>query len=181
MKKDKKISPLGNKLKALIRAANYERIVDFERESGVRHDSIRRLLGGYTKTLPMHDLVKVADKLKMSINELYAAGDGDVVTISNLVPGAKDPCWHQVRTDEMSPTFESGDLVLVDAGIKTANESGVYLVGTPTLSSLRRILVNTVDNSAQVRVDNKTYDFSEELSLNNLPIEGRVIGIFKRF
>lgn len=179
-KKEKNVCPLGKKLASLIRAANYDYIIDFERASGVRPDSIRRLIGGYTKSLPAEDLVKVASTLKMTVPELFYTGDGESISTSNLVPGSKNPCWFQIRSDEMAPTYLSGELVLVDTGIKSAIESGVYLVGNPSASAFRRISFNPINGMLHIDVDNKSYNYGEDISVDDLKIEGKVIGLFKR-
>lgn len=175
------VSPLGRKLHQLIRAANYDYIKDFEKESGVRPDSIRRVIGGYTKSLPFSDLQKVATTLKISVQELMTgSADGEAIATCNLVPGAKEPCWYQVHSDEMSPTLKSGDNVLVDTGIRTVVEAGIYLLGTPSSTAFRRISHNPVTGKLRVEADNKTYSYVEEVDPEKLSVRGRVIGIFHR-
>lgn len=175
------VSPLGKKLHQLIRAANYDYIKDFEKESGVRPDSIRRVIGGYTKSLPFSDLQKVAIALKISVQELMTgSSDGETIATCNLVPGAKEPCWYSVHSDEMEPTLKSGDNVLIDTGIRTVVEAGIYLLGTQSSIAFRRISYNPVTGKLQVAADNKAYSDFDEVEPEKLSIRGRIIGIFRR-
>lgn len=176
----KPVSALGKKIYAMIHAANFNYIKDFEKASGVRPDSVRRLCGGYTQSLPYADLEKVAKCLHTTVQELYAAGDGESIYTGNLVPGAAEPCWYEVRSDEMAPTFKSGDKVLVDAGVKQVKEAGVYLIGTTDSYAFRRMAPDILTGLAKVYVDNRSYAYAEEVPVDNLKIIGRVIGIFQR-
>lgn len=179
IKKD--ISPLARKLYALIRAANFDYIKDFEKAAGVRPDSIRRLIGGYTKSLPYADLEKAAKALKLTINDLMSSVDGDeLISTGNLVPGAISPCWFQVHSDEMSPTLKNGDNVLVDVGVRKFTGAGIYLIGAAQNPAFRRISLSPIDGRAKVDVDNKSYAYTEDADLESLSIQGRVIGIFHR-
>ena len=174
------ISPLGQKLHRLIRAANYDYIRDFERDSGVRPDAIRRLIGGYTKSLPFADLQKAAATLKISVQELMTGEDpSDTIATCNLVPTAKEAVWFQVKSDEMAPTLKSGDNVLVDIGATTVTEAGIYLLNLPAGTAFRRIST-AVSGRLFVDADNKTYSYGEEIDADHLDVRGRVIGLFQR-
>ncbi|MBQ8465743.1 MAG: hypothetical protein IJ545_07030 [Alphaproteobacteria bacterium] len=177
-KKTKTVSPLGKRIQALIRAANYDYIKEFERIAGVRPDSIRRLLGGYTKSLPAPELSKVAATLKMSVEELLSDSDGESVVLNNIVPEAKDPRWQKIRSDEMSPTLPLGSFVVVDMGAKEFVAAGVYLIGTPSASAFRRVSYDPITGLYHVDVDNKQYSYGQDIKAEELKIEGRVIGIF---
>lgn len=178
---NKKTSPLGRKMYMLIRAANFDYIKDFEQISGVRPDSIRRLIGGYTKSLPYPDLEKAAKALKISVNELMNDnGAENTISTASLVPGAINPCWFQVHSDEMLPTLKSGDNVLVDIGIRNFSGAGIYLLGLPHVPTFRRISLNPLNGRVKVNADNSTYDYSEETDISELQINGKVIGIFQR-
>ena len=64
--------------------------------------------------------------------------------------------------------------------IKTVTESGVYLLGNPSMSAFRRVSFNPLNGLLRVDVDNKSYNYTEEVSADNLTIEGRVLGKFER-
>lgn len=177
-KTKKSICPLAKRIQALIRAANFEYINEFERVSGVRPDSVRRLLGGYTKSLPASELSKVAATLKMSVEELLSDSDGESVLLSNIVPDAKDPRWLKVRSDEMAPTLPLNSFVVVDMGAKEFIAAGVYLIGTPSASAFRRVSFDPITGLYHIDVDNKNYNYAQDIEAVNLKIEGRVIGIF---
>lgn len=173
-------TPLGKRLDALLKASNFKTIKEFEEKSGVRPDSIRRLIGGYKRKLSFEELQKVASALKMSPSELCASGDGEGISTTNLVPDAKEPCWFQVRSDEMMPTLRTGGFVLVDCAVKSVSESGIYLINTPTTQVFRRISVNPVTGNLYVDVDNKSYSYSEDVSVEKVQVAGRVVGVFQR-
>jgi phage repressor protein C with HTH and peptisase S24 domain len=177
-KKTKTVSPLGKKIQALIRAANFDYIKEFERVAGVRPDSIRRLIGGYTKSLPAPELSKVAATLKMSVEEILSDSDGENILLSNIVPEAKDPRWHKIRSDEMAPTLPLGSYVVVDTGAKEYVAAGVYLIGTPSASAFRRVSFDPIAGIYHIDVDNKNYNYAQDIKAEDLKIEGRVLGIF---
>ena len=176
----KPVSPLGKKIYALMRAANFDYIKEFETATGVRPDSVRRLIGGYTQTLPVADLNKIAEYLKIPMRALLSVGDGEEIPGSNLVPDATCPCWYEVRSDEMMPTLKAGDKVLVDVGVATVQNAGIFLVETPTTMVFRRLSLNPISNKICVTVDNQTYPYREEVEADTLAIKGRVIGVFQR-
>lgn len=176
----KPVSQLGRKIYALMRAANFDYIRDFEKATGVRPDSIRRLIGGYAQNLPVTDLNKIAEYLRIPLRSLLSIGDGEEIPGSNLVPDATCPCWYEVRSDEMMPTLKAGDRVLVDVGVNTVQNAGIFLVETPTTMVFRRLSLNPISNKICVTVDNQTYPYHEEVELGTLVIKGRVIGVFQR-
>lgn len=177
-KKAKTVSPLGKKIQALIRAANFIYIKEFERVAGVRPDSIRRLIGGYTKSLPAAEMSKVAATLKISVNELMSEQDGESILLTNILPDAKDPRWHKVISDEMAPALPLGSYVVVDIGAKEYVAAGIYLIGTPSASAFRRVSFNPLTGIYHVDADNKNYDYAQDVTAEELKIEGRVLGIF---
>ncbi len=176
----KEPTPLGKRIEALLKVSNFRTIREFEEKAGVRPDCIRRLIGGYKRKLSFDEIQKVATALKMSPSELVATGDGEAVSVTNLVPDAKEPCWHQVRSDEMTPILRPGEYCLVDAGVKTVTEAGIYLIETPTSSVFRRISVNTMTGNLRVDVDNKSYGYSEDVTADKIKVIGRVVGVFQR-
>nr|DAH13458.1 MAG TPA: peptidase [Caudoviricetes sp.] len=176
----KEPSALGKKLAVMLQLSNFETIKQFEEAAGIRPDAIRRLIGGYKRGLTYIELQKVATALKTTPQELCAAGDGESITTGNLVPGAKEPCWFQIRSDEMLPTLHPGSFVLVDTGIKSVTESGIYLLGTPSSSVFRRISFNPLSPVLHVDVDNKSYSYSEDVYPEKIKVEGRIIGVFER-
>lgn len=176
----KEPSALGKRLAVLLQLSNFETIKEFEEKAGVRPDAIRRLIGGYKRNLSYAELQKVAAALKTTPQELCAAGDGESITTGNLVPDAKEPCWFQVRSDEMLPTLRPGSFVLVDTGIKEISESGIYLLGTPSSSVFRRISFNPMSPVLHVDVDNKSYNYAEDIYAEKIKVEGRIIGVFER-
>lgn len=178
VKKQKTICPLAKRIQALIRAANYDYIKEFERAAGVRPDSIRRLLGGYTKSLPAPELSKVATTLRISVEELLSDSDGESILLTNIVPEAKDPRWLKIRSDEMAPTLPLGSYVVVDMKAKDFVAAGVYLIGTPSASAFRRVSFDPLAGLYHVDVDNKNYSYAQDVKAEDLKIEGRVLGIF---
>ncbi len=173
-------TPLGKRLDALLKASNFKTIKEFEEKAGVRPDCIRRLIGGYKRKLSFEEIQKVAAALKMSPAELCASSDGEGISTTNLVPDAKEPCWHQVRSDEMTPILRPGEFVLVDSAVKSVSESGIYLINTPTTQVFRRISVNPMTGNLHVDVDNKSYAYAEEVSADKIQVDGRVVGVFQR-
>lgn len=176
----KSVSPLGKRMYALMRAANFDHIKDFEKATGVRHDAIRRLIGGYTQTLPVSDMNKIAEYLKIPMRSLISEGDGEAIPGNTLVPGAVCPCWYEVRSDEMVPTLKAGDKVLVDVGVNNVQDAGIFLLETPNAMVFRRLSLNPLSGKICITVDNQTYSYREEVSADALNIKGRVIGVFQR-
>lgn len=176
----KPVSSLGKRIYALMRAANFDYIKDFEKATGVRPDAIRRLVGGYTQTLPATDMTKIASFLKIPMTALLAEGDGEAIPGSNLVPGAVCPCWYEVRSDEMMPTLKAGDRVLVDVGVTNVENAGIFLVEAPSAMIFRRLSFNPISGNVCVTVDNQSYPYHEEVPAGALKVKGRVIGVFQR-
>lgn len=176
----KPVSPLGKRIYALMRAANFDHIKDFEKATGVRPDAVRRLLGGYTRVLPAEELNKIAAYLKIPMPALLSEGDGEDISASNLVPGSVCPCWYEVRSDEMHPTLTAGNKVLVDVGVTSVQNAGIFLLETPSATVFRRLSVNPVSGKICVTVDNQAYSYREEVLPGTLNIKGRVIGVFQR-
>lgn len=176
----KPVSPLGKRIYAMMRAANFDYIKDFEKATGVRPDAVRRLVGGYTQTLPATDMTKIAEFLKIPMAALLSEGDGESIPGSNLVPGAICPCWYEVRSDEMMPTLKAGDRVLVDVGVTNVENAGIFLLESPSAVIFRRLSFNPLSGNVCVTVDNQSYPYREDVPVDALKIKGRVIGVFQR-
>ena len=183
VKKQRPISPLGRRILGLIKNANFRFINEFERKTGVRKDSIRRLTSGYIQKLPIDDLQKVAKELKITVEELIGGSsiEDDIVVTSNLVAGSNNVSWYKIKTDEMHPTLSKGENVLVDVTINDVTDAGIYLIKFPNgTKSFRRFLYNS-SGKLIVSVDNKAYMSGDEQKVNpkKISVCGRIIGKFQ--
>ncbi len=77
--------------------------------------------------------------------------------------------------DSMMPTFNDGDLLLVDAGIHAVDIDGVYVLRTNARLYIKRVR-QRLDGTFEVRSDNQLVGTPEELSgKQKVDVLGRVV------
>ncbi len=77
--------------------------------------------------------------------------------------------------DSMSPTFNDGDMLLVDIGIKSVEIDGVFVLRTNSRLYIKRVR-QKLDGAFEVRSDNPVAGTPEELSgKTKVEILGRVV------
>lgn len=80
--------------------------------------------------------------------------------------------------DSMSPTYDSGDLLLVDTGVKNITSDLIYVFSYKDATYVKRIFVNPVASTINVKSDNKNAGDWPAIPMSDIDdftIHGRVI------
>ena len=81
-----------------------------------------------------------------------------------------------VHDESMQPNLHQGDFLLIDTGIHTYNQDGIYLIKSQAGNLLRRINKN-LDGSLSIRSDNPIYseETTPNLAQSNIKVLGRAL------
>ncbi len=82
--------------------------------------------------------------------------------------------------DSMLPTITRGDQLLVDCGVRTIRQDGLYLLRAGGLALLRRITLDPLGGMARVTTDNPAYPSPEDCALDRLEVAGLVRWVGRR-
>lgn len=86
--------------------------------------------------------------------------------------------------DSMSPTYDSGDLLLVDTGVKEVLSDLIYVFSYKGSTYVKRIFIDPVTSTIQVKSDNPNASNWQPLSMEDMDdftIHGRVVYAWKGF
>lgn len=86
--------------------------------------------------------------------------------------------------DSMSPTYDSGDLLLVDTGVKEVFSDLIYVFSYKGSTYVKRIFINPVASKIHVKSDNPAagnWDPIAMTDMDDFTIHGRVIYAWKGF
>lgn len=173
-------SQLAKNISAAISARGYTSILDFEKACGFSNQKIYRLLAGYTQTLHSDALDVVAKKLRIPTHVLLNGYDKDIELL-HIFRQLDNPEWYRIRSDEMVPTFLINDFAMIDRSINKFSSAGIYAIGSDDNFVLRRLSMNPLRNTIIVSVDNKNYNYTEEVDLQEVNIVGLVAGRYSSF
>lgn len=173
-------SQLAKNISAAIAARGYASILDFEKACGFSNQKIYRLLAGYTQTLHSDALDIVAKKLRIPTHVLLNGYDKDIKLL-HIFRQLDNPEWHRIRSDEMAPTFLINDFAMIDRSVNKFDSAGIYAIGSDDNFVLRRLSMNPLRNTIIVSVDNKNYNYTEEVELKEVNIVGLVAGRYSSF
>ena len=113
-----------------------------------------------TKKLTLRIVGKTTEAVERLLPPLPFSRDG----VPDLV---------KVETDEMAPTLNQGDVCLIDRGVRTVTESGLYLIRTKKGSVIRRVQCPTSGNTLILSSDNPLYRQAESVRADQLRVLGR--------
>lgn len=173
-------SQLAKNISAAITARGYTSVLDFERACGIKHQRLYRLLTGYTQTLHADILNTIADKLQVPASVLLN-GTEQSIELLHIFRQTHKPGWYRIRNDEMAPTFQVNDFAMIDYAVTKFDNSGIYAIGSEDNFALRRLSMNPLRNTVIVSVDNKNYNYTEEVELQTINIIGFVMGRYSSF
>lgn len=176
----KPLSKVAKNISAAIVARGYTNIREFENICGFKKQSLYRLLTGYTQTLQADTLEIIADKLHIPANVLLNGEDKDIQLLY-LFRQVRDPEWYRIRSDEMTPTFLINDFAMIDRAVTKFGIAGIYAIGSEDNFVLRRLSMNPLRNTIIVSVDNKNYNYTEEVEAQTINIVGLVAGRYSSF
>lgn len=172
-------SELAKRIQHYMKQRDFSSIAEFERQARVPKDVVRRLIGGFAMKTTAENVAKIARTLGVPLSDLISESGNIGISALNIAPEAKNPQWESVKSDEMHPTFKSGDYVLVDAGINEIQGSGIYLIKMKDAKvTFRRVDVNSITGKLYVRSDNDKYRAEGECEPKNVNIAGKVIGVY---
>lgn len=174
------LSKVAKNISAAIVARGYTNITEFENICGFKKQSLYRLLTGYTQTLQASTLEIIADKLHVPANVLLNGDDKDIQLLY-LFRQLSKPEWYRIRSDEMAPTFLMNDFAMIDRAVTKFDAAGIYAIGSEDNFVLRRLSMNPLRNTIIVSVDNKNYNYTEEVEPQEINIIGLVAGRYSSF
>ena len=79
--------------------------------------------------------------------------------------------------DGMQPTFSSGDILLIDIGVRQLLRDGVHVIHARGRTHIKRVRIR-IDGSAEVSDDSPTARTVETVPMANLKIAGRVVWVW---
>ena len=163
--------------------------------SGIDTSNISRLESG-GRTPNLQTIKKVADALKISLDEIYYERPSIVaVTEIRCFDNQNDPINEsmlaidpnnftgidpsglgalKVSCDEMAPTIFPGDTVIFNSA-DTAIQSGVFVFATPSGMALGRIVFSKLSGAITVKADNPNHKDVDIVDPDSLTLLGRVI------
>lgn len=84
----------------------------------------------------------------------------------------------QIKGSVMTPTFQPGELVLVDRTVRRVVGEGVYFVHDGLGESCQRISPGAAPGLWAVYADNPSYSRRED-PLDRIAVTGRIVGVFR--
>jgi len=139
---------------------------------GVRGGPDRRGRDQGSARVPRLDLDAIEDGLAESqwdIGELGLPRD----FLDHL--GCAEPVILTVRGDEMSPTLNPRDLVLVDRAVRRPRRDGIYVLVRPGQVSFRRLRQDPRRETVTLLADNPVYPAIADVPLSEIEIFGLVV------
>lgn len=80
----------------------------------------------------------------------------------------------------MRPAITRGDELLVDMGVRSVKQDGLYLLRAGAAVILRRITLDPLGGRATVATDDAAYSSLDAIALEALQVEGLVLWIGSR-
>jgi SOS-response transcriptional repressor LexA len=84
-----------------------------------------------------------------------------------------------VSGDSMQPTISDNSVVFLDKSNTDITKGGIFAINTPYGLFLKRVHLSLKTNEIELVSDNKSYS-SEFMSLNEVDIKGKVVGIISK-
>jgi SOS-response transcriptional repressor LexA len=202
-----KLSMIGQRVRRRMADLDIRTIKELEEKAGLPRDTIRHLISGRTVSVRSNKLPRLAEALKMSVEELVHGGPAGGAEVATLMPMAAqdqpsaqigrvrfdaqtlpafgasdgDPRWMVASTDNMAPTIAPGDVVLVDSSVKAVQADGIYCVVSATGAiTFRRIQISSVSGRITLANDNPKYAPETQIKPDSISVAGRVIGCYRR-
>ncbi len=101
--------------------------------------------------------------------------------LDNIRPLTKQEnlCFISTEADEMAPTINPGDIVLVDIGVRTIRASGVYLFVSAEQNLFIKRVSFQMDGISIITSDNPTLKMVEELhKMPQISVMGRILWVW---
>lgn len=203
-----KVSVIGQRVRRRMVELDISTVKELEGMAGLPRDSIRHLISGRTNSMRAGKLPALAAALKMSVEELVngtpLAGDAaalvmpladqiapttmlgrmrfDMATLTAFGATPHSSLrWIVAVADNMQPTIQAGDVVMVDASVQEVTGDGIYCLQMSSGSMVfRRVQVMAVGGGANVCSDNANYTAEAIDDVKKIEVLGRVLGVFHK-